>query len=171
MQRVVRPEKKSKIRALFIGCLLFLPIQYLVVGGVSYIDQEPWPAFVMPGFKTVHVENRMYTVPITEFILQDADHRPILKLRPHQFLRGIPRSQIGGVVNLMMSSEQQVLALTPETKSWMRKSGEDLTGEILGSIRVSNVVRYYSRPAENMELRIDSIANRFTATINFELDE
>lgn len=171
MQRVDRHEKKSKIRALFIGCFIFLPIQYLVVGAVSYIDQEPWPAFVMPGFKSVHVENRMYTVPKTEFILQDADDNPILKLRPHQLLAGIPRSQVMGVVDLMMNSEQQILSLKPETKSWMQKSGENLAGEKLGSIRVSKVVNYYNRPAENVELRIDSIANRFTATLNFELDE
>ncbi|NBB77640.1 MAG: hypothetical protein GVY02_09690 [Bacteroidetes bacterium] len=171
MRKVDIAEKKRRIRTIFIVCFIFLPIQYLVVGGVSYIDQEPWPAFVMPGFKSVYVENRKYVVPKTEFTLQNAEDKPTLKLRPHQFLTGIPRSQVLGVVDLMMSSEEHVQNLNTETKEWLKKNGEELAGEQLGSIQVSKVVRFYSRPGKNLELRIDSIAHQFTATINFEQNE
>lgn len=41
------------IKRIFIACLILLPLQYAVVGVVGVIKSEPWPAFVLPAFKSV----------------------------------------------------------------------------------------------------------------------
>lgn len=48
--------------------LLFLCVQYAIVGIVGWHASEPWPAVVLPGFKSVYEEDGVVTVQAPRFI-------------------------------------------------------------------------------------------------------
>jgi len=56
--------------ALFVLC-----VQYAIVGIVGWYASEPWPAVVLPGFKSVYEEEGVVTVQAPRFVahLSDGD--------------------------------------------------------------------------------------------------
>ncbi len=55
--------KRSSVRRLFVVVLVALPVQYALVGVVGLRESEPWPAVVMPGFKSVYDGQDTLAVP------------------------------------------------------------------------------------------------------------
>ena len=62
----------QRIRAF---ALLVLCVQYAIVGIVGWHASEPWPAVVLPGFKSVYEEEGVVTVQVPRFVahLSDGD--------------------------------------------------------------------------------------------------
>jgi hypothetical protein len=82
---------RQKVRYLFIATMVFLPLQYLLVGIIGSIRSEPWPAFVFPGFKNVYHTADIITLRNPVFHGKNTDGS-YSKLPTSAILKGIPHS-------------------------------------------------------------------------------
>jgi hypothetical protein len=82
---------RRTVRYIFIATMVFLPLQYVLVGIIGSIRSEPWPAFVFPGFKNVYHAADIITLrnPIFHGKNPDGSYTP---LSTSAILKGIPRS-------------------------------------------------------------------------------
>lgn len=80
-----------RVRQLFIAFIIFLPLQYALVGLIGSIRSEPWPAFVFPGFKNVYHTADLITLRNPVFHGKN-DDGSYTALSTSAILKGIPRS-------------------------------------------------------------------------------
>lgn len=82
---------RSTIRAIFYATALGLIVQYAMVGllGAQY-DSEPWPAIVLPGFKTVYGTSDTLTIRQVEVTVYFDNGQS--SVSPPAFLAMMPRS-------------------------------------------------------------------------------
>ncbi len=85
------------IRLIFIGILIFLPLQYALVGIIGAHRSEPWPAFVFPGFKNVFHAEESVTISSATFVALDSAGNQF-ELEPADILKGIPVSHHGAIM-------------------------------------------------------------------------
>lgn len=90
---------KTTVRRLFIVVLLFLPLQYGLVGVVGLYYSEPWPAIVMPGFQQVWEADDVVVVPRPRFeAVFDDGHRQEIPVEA--MLEALPRTHHRAVMDL-----------------------------------------------------------------------
>lgn len=82
---------ETGIRRLFVAVFLGLIVQYGLVGIVGAIASEPWPAVVLPGFKSVYDngEEFVFDEPEIQVVFADQSASPV---RAPTFLREMPGS-------------------------------------------------------------------------------
>jgi len=82
---------RAQVRQLFGAVALFLILQYGLVGVIGLIASEPWPAVVLPGFKSVYATTEAITVetPAIEVVFRDGSRTTVETPR---FLAPMPRS-------------------------------------------------------------------------------
>jgi len=83
-------ERKT-IRLLFLVVLVLLPIQYGLVGLLGADVGEPWPAVVLPGFKSVWQNGEKITIPRAAFNVRFASGETET-VDPALVLAGLPAS-------------------------------------------------------------------------------
>lgn len=82
----------KSIRRLFVAVLIFLPAQYGLVGLLGDFHYgEPWPAVVLPGFKTVYATSGDIEVDHTTFEVLFANGETV-SVSPSDVLAPLPRS-------------------------------------------------------------------------------
>jgi len=146
---------KKTIRKLFIGVMIFLPLQYAMVGIVGFYDAEPWPAFVFPGFKSVPVTDYAFETEQKVFVLvPEDDQSDSLKKSPAELFPEIPISQLSGFMRQNFSDETDFTLLSPEGKNWLLKSAELAADTDLKEVSLITVYEY--RRFENGEMILDS---------------
>lgn len=82
---------RRTVRKIFIAIMIFLPLQYLMVGIIGSFQSEPWPAFVFPGFKNVYHTADIITLRNPVFYGLNPDSSYTV-LSTSAILKGIPRS-------------------------------------------------------------------------------
>jgi hypothetical protein len=82
---------ETSVRRLFVAVFLGLILQYGLVGIVGAIASEPWPAIVLPGFKSVYDngEEFIFDEPEIQVVFEDQSASPV---RAPTFLREMPGS-------------------------------------------------------------------------------
>ncbi|MEX0780788.1 MAG: hypothetical protein WD491_01205 [Balneolales bacterium] len=107
----------SRIRNIFIFFLIFLPVQYGVVGILGHYHTEPWPAFVFPGFKNVYDGEKgiSFSVPQLSVILADSSKKDV---RVQDLLNDAPYSHHKAIMNARFNSGA-LEDMDLETKAWL----------------------------------------------------
>lgn len=147
--------RKKRIRRLFIVVMIILPLQYAVVGIVGYVDAEPWPAFVFPGFKSVPVADGAFTTEQKVFeIAPDAERGDPIQIAPGDLFPAIPVSQLSGFLRENFSANRDFESLTPEASRWLLNQAEGIVSLDVKKISLLTVLEY--RRFNNGTMSLDS---------------
>ena len=119
---------QSKVRSVFIIFLIFLPLQYALVGVLGHYQVgEHWPAFVFPGFKNVFdgTEGISLETPVLTATLADSSQKqiPVFEL-----LSQMPYSHHRAVMTRRFNPEA-IGQLDAETRGWLFDRITAMTGE------------------------------------------
>ncbi|MDX1640088.1 MAG: hypothetical protein R3220_00220 [Balneolaceae bacterium] len=156
---------KKAVRKIFIFVLIFLPLQYILVGVVGYYKEEPWPAFVFPGFKNVYETDGQFHVHQTRFELYSSKNVKIVSVRPYRIFQGVPRSQLSGLLRSSFNSQESIQGLSPEAIQFIHENGRKITGQSIRKIEVVEEIDFIKDGSES--LNVDSTARRLVGTIHF----
>lgn len=135
--------------------MVFLPLQYILVGIIGHFQAEPWPAFVFPGFKNVYESERIYKVHQTRFEVYNSSDEKIASLSPHLFFEGIPRSQIAGLTRSFFIDKDDIESFSPEAKTFLFKNGKRLTNHDVSKLNVVYRRDFLKSGTDNIQ--IDSV--------------
>ncbi len=120
---------KKNVRQLFIAIMIFLPLQYGVVGIVGELHSEPWPAFTLPGFKNVYVtDDHLIRIEQKWFLVYEIDLAEPIELRPQEMFPKIPLSQVPGFMRTHFSGRESVENLSPSAKSFITEQAAGIFG-------------------------------------------
>jgi|SRR6056297_97060 len=143
------------VKRLFIFVLIYLPLQYAIVGIVGLKSSEPWPAFVFPGFKSVYVYGDSYQLNDFVFAVEINDNRLMREFTPRQFFYEIPNSQLAGFVRTNLESAEDSIAFDSSTRKWFHERGDELLAATARNIYYIHRRRYMTRL--DGELKTDSV--------------
>ena len=143
------------VKRLFIFVLIYLPLQYAIIGIVGLKSSEPWPAFVFPGFKSVYVYGDNYQ--INQFIVEveTGETRLRREFTPQQFFFEIPNSQVAGFLRSNFDTAEDFEVFETTTRQWLRERARELVDTSTGDIYYLHRRRYMSR--RDNELTTDSV--------------
>jgi len=143
------------VKRLFIFVLIYLPLQYAIIGIVGLKSSEPWPAFVFPGFKSVYVYGDNYQ--INQFIVEveTGETRLRREFTPQQFFYEIPNSQVAGFLRSNFDTAEDFEVFETTTRQWLRERARELVDTSTGDIYYLHRRRYMSR--RDNELTTDSV--------------
>jgi hypothetical protein len=148
---------KKTIRKLFVGVMIFLPLQYAVVGIVGLQDAEPWPAFVFPGFKSVPVFDDAFETEQKIFkLVPETGQADVMYRTPAELFSEIPVSQISGFIRQNFSDERDLSSISDDGKVWLLNKAEHSADVELKEISLSTVMEY--RRFKNGGMVLDSTA-------------
>ncbi len=118
---------KSKIRTLFIVLLLFLPLQYGLVGIIGELHSEPWPAFVFPGFKSVYSTGTGVEIEQHLFRVYSEDGEMIQEGRPQELFPDLPLSQIPGFMRTHFHDSISVEHFSEKAVEWVYQKAQEFS--------------------------------------------
>jgi len=140
---------KKTIRRLFIGVMIFLPLQYIMVGFVGLYDAEPWPAFVFPVFDDAfETEQKVFNLEP-----KDEQAENVQKL-PVELFPDIPVSQLSGFIRQNFSTDRDSASISSEAKKWLLNRAENVSETDLRKISLVTTLEY--RRFENGSMILDS---------------
>lgn len=97
-----------------------MPIQYAMVGIVGELHSEPWPAFVLPGFKNVYVSNDdLFQVEQSTFHIKVDGLPDSMVLRPQELFPELPLSQVPGFMRTHFNNRVHVERLSEDARSFL----------------------------------------------------
>lgn len=155
--------KRKNIKRVFLFFIIYLPIQYGLVGILGYYYSEPWPAFVFPGFKNVYVFESGYEINQTRFELLDTVNDQEAEFTPNQLFSEIPVSKISGFMRARFSDEEMAQSFNETTDNWMLQKASDIAGFEGNDLKVRHFTNYYSRG--NISPEPDSVVTKNYFTI------
>lgn len=156
---------KKVVKNLFIGVLIWLPVQYGMIGIIGYYHSEPWPALVFPGFKNVYVHEGGFEITQTRFeVLTESSIKPVI-LQPQQLFPEIPLSQLPGFIRTHFSDAEAIQTISPQAVRWLERQVSGAVGSESLSMNVVNLIGYYSLGEEGAVM--DSTAELQRTTIRF----
>ncbi len=144
--------KKKTVKRIFIFFLCYLPIQYGLVGVVGYYQSEPWPAFVFPGFKSVHVYDGHYAV--NQFFIEVSHPNEIepTRLTLQTFFDDMPLSMIPAFMRSNLSDQEYVNSFSDETLRWFDQRANEKTGHRTESIQLFHERNFMQRTKGGLTL-------------------
>ncbi len=145
--------KPNTIRKIFIALIIFLPVQYGIVGIVSHFQSEPWPAFVFPGFKNVFVFDDLFVLNQVYFEIEGEEVEPV-RIRPRHMFYDMPVSKINGFMRKVFPDQDHINNFDSSTTNWLYQRASEVTQqdvELLNIVRVREFTRL-----QDGELKTDS---------------
>ncbi|MCC5908493.1 MAG: hypothetical protein JJU13_19905 [Balneolaceae bacterium] len=136
------------VKLIFIVVMIWLPLQYGIVGIVGYYHSEPWPAFVFPGFKSVHVFEEGFEIGQTRFEVYREDGEELISLQPQQLFSEIPLSQVPGFMRAHFHDDESIREISAEGRFWLRFQVQQAAGIEPNAMDVVQYVEYYSHHPE-----------------------
>jgi len=115
---------KKTVRNIFLFIAVLLPLQYAFVGILGPFYGEPWPAFVLPGFKKIyHNEDLIKLNDVTFIVESETNTGEFIQYRvpKDSLFQEIPRSQRGGFIESHLRYEEQIQSLGAAGRNWLRK--------------------------------------------------
>ncbi|MCC5940942.1 MAG: hypothetical protein JJU37_05315 [Balneolaceae bacterium] len=153
---------RKTVRTLFIALLIYLPLQYAVVGIVGYYDAEPWPAFVFPGFKSVYVYDDGFEITRTVFDVETVHRQRSHDMSPQVLFPEIPLSQIPGFVRTHFSDDESVQNISEDGKAWLRSNAADIAGFTPNAMHIIELTEYYRQTGDGAVLDMAIETGRIT---------
>ncbi len=157
--------KRKIIKRVFLFFIIYLPIQYGLIGVVGYYHSEPWPSFAFPGFKSVYVHDDGYKIEQTRFVLKDSVNDEVVELSPNQFFPEIPRSMTSGFIRARFSDQKMIESYDDNTRIWMIEKASNMAGFDVDQLSVHHFAEYFSRQNDQMALELDSVSTIHYFTI------
>ncbi len=151
---------RKAVRTLFICILIYLPLQYAVVGIVGYYDAEPWPAFVFPGFKSVHVYDDGFEIKRTVIDVETMHRQRSLDMSPQDFFPEIPLSQIPGFVRTHFSDDEAVQQISNDGRAWLQRRATEISGFSPNTMYIIELTEYYRQTEDGAVLDMAMETNR-----------
>lgn len=149
------------VKKIFIFFLIYLPLQYAVVGIVGYYTSEPWPAFVFPGFKNVYVYGDTYEINQYMIEVHNREGLRIGEFTPAQYFYEIPTSQVAGFLRSNLDNVEDFQAFDSETRRWFRDRAGELMGVPAGEIYYLHRREYLTRRDNSLSKDSVKVVNRF----------
>jgi hypothetical protein len=140
--------KTKTVKTIFIAVLIWLPLQYGIVGVVGYYHSEPWPAFVFPGFKSVHVFDEGFEIGQTRFEVYRLEGEEPVTLQPQKLFSKIPLSQVPGFMRTHFHDEESIWNISHEGQLWLHLQVRQVVGFEPEAMDVVQYVEYYSHHIE-----------------------
>jgi hypothetical protein len=121
----------SFVRRLFVAVLIFLPVQYALVGIIGHYHSEPWPALVLPAFQTTwdHDESIQIEQVSLDVTFEDSTRAPVAV---ESLFADLPRSQHRGFFRsqcqpVQLSGDARTeRCLQPGAAMWMHRQAAAL---------------------------------------------
>lgn len=154
---------KKNVRKMFISVLIFLPIQYILVGIIGYYKAEPWPAFVFPGFKNVYENEQTYQIHQTRFEAYNSSDEKVASLSPNLFFSEIPRSQIDGLTRTFFRNKTRIESLSPKARSFFYENTKRFSNHEISRLDIIYRKDFLKGGTGSME--IDSVYADTIATV------
>lgn len=108
----------SGVRKIFIFFIIFLPVQYGLVGIMGYYHMdEHWPAFVFPGFKNVYDGEEGISLAAPRLSVLFADSPP-QEISVSELLLDVPFSHHRAVMTRRFSTES-IKNMDVDTINWL----------------------------------------------------
>lgn len=109
---------RSTVRSLFVTTLVVLVLQYGLVGIVGVYASEPWPAVVLPAFKSVYSTEGTFDVTQTTLEVRFAN-APSSSISTTNFLSLLPRSHHSAFLQTQCPPNPVSAACqTPAGRNW-----------------------------------------------------
>ncbi len=155
--------KSKTIRAIFITVMIWLPVQYGIVGIVGYYQSEPWPAFVFPGFKSVYVYNEGFEIEQAYIEVWTEQGEPPVRLLPQEFFPELPLSQVPGFMRTHFLTDETNRQFSNQAKRWLYQQAVQVTELDAALLDIVLEVNYYSHHPHGLER--DSVTEKMRYTI------
>ena len=130
---------RATVRSLFIGVFVLLVVQYGLVGIVGVYASEPWPAVVLPAFKSVYETSDTLRVEQTTIDV-GFKNGGRTTVSPSRFLSILPRSHHASFLQeqCRTTSDSSVPPCATNTgRRWFFKRAQTLfPGQTVTSIKV-----------------------------------
>lgn len=158
--------KKRSIIRLFITVMIFLPIQYALVGIIGELQSEPWPAFVLPGFKNVYVTgDDLFQIEQKRFVIEVSGVSESVELRPQELFPQLPLSQVPGFMRTHFSGRENIDRLSDESRIYLYRQAQSiLRSEPLMIELVIDIEKYHSVDGEMI---LESVVQQDRIPITF----
>ncbi len=156
---------KKTIKYLFVGVMIWLPVQYGIVGIVGFYHSEPWPAFVFPGFKNVYIYEGGFEIAKTEFMVYPGESGEPISLQPQELFPEIPLSQVPGFMRTHFSDASNIKTFSPQAINWLEIQAKRAAGDVPVRMDVVGLIDYYSI-SDSGAVR-DSLTETTRTSVNF----
>ncbi|NBC64405.1 MAG: hypothetical protein GVY07_01920 [Bacteroidetes bacterium] len=159
--------KPKTVKRIFLFFIIYLPIQYALVGVIGLNNSEPWPAFVFPGFKSVFAtEGNVEIDEARLFAVKDNDPHKRTEIAPSNLFEGLPASQLQGFLRSNFNKQKE---FSDEAKQWMRDQLERLyPGQSFSSLNVEWGVVTYRQEGNSVSLNNRETTETFTISLDTE---
>ncbi len=155
---------KKTVRTIFIAVMIWLPLQYGIVGIVGYYHSEPWPAFVFPGFKSVYVYEDSFEIEQSYIEVWTEQGEQSVRLLPQEFFPDLPLSQVPGFMRTHFLTDEEERQFSIQAKRWLHQQAGRAAGLDAAMLDIVLEVNYYSHHPHGLER--DSVAEKMRYTIN-----
>lgn len=156
---------EKTVRKIFIVILIFLPLQYIMVGVLGYYKAEPWPAFVFPGFKNVYQSQDYYLIQETQFEFYNPQGLKLTGIQPYRFFPELPRSQIAGLMRSLFPAQKEMKEFSPAAKEFLYENSKRIAGEDVSRMEVVHNIKYLKTGSS--DLKADSTVRELIGVIHF----
>lgn len=90
----------------------------MLVGIVGVLHSEPWPAFVLPGFKSVYEAKGQVEITSPKFFVKwQNSHVSKKEIAASTLFSGLQQSQLQGFIRSNFSQTDY----SPEARNWLKK--------------------------------------------------
>lgn len=155
---------REQVKKVFLFFIVFLPIQYIYIGVVGVLWSEPWPAFALPGFKTVYTNQEQIEVTKPLFYAQLQNGKEI-EVGSAELFSGIQQSQLQGFIRTNFSEEK---SFSDGVKDWLRKELKRMHPE---KIPENLSIRWTQILYEKTDASVSEISRETTRVIKISLPE
>ena len=155
---------KEKVRLVFVAVIIGLIAQYMLVGIIGYYQSEPWPAFVLPGFKAVYHDGSSVKLTTYEFFATMEDE-PFNEIRvaDDQLFKGIPTSMRRGVIVKKFKELQYLTGSNGEFEQWLRVRLADIyPDQVPLQLRMLKKQKRYLQNGDELQLTDEKILENHT---------
>ncbi len=153
--------KAKTVTYIFIFFIAYLPLQYTVVGIVGFYKSEPWPAFVFPGFKSVHVYDNGYQAEQNHFEVYIYSKKEPKILLPHHFFPEVPLSQLPALMrNHFRGEELESRYFSDDAVRWLEEHAQQSVGQEVDRLDIIEVRKYFSSTKSSTPDSVKQIHSR-----------
>jgi hypothetical protein len=153
----------TTIKRIFLFFVFYLPFQYMIVGIAGVLDSEPWPAFVLPGFKSVYATQDHVEMTEPRFTAL-APANTVVEVDVHQLFKGLPTSKMQGFLKSNFSNQTEY---SSEAKEWLEhRLGKLYPRKKFSALKVEWIQIIYDQQGDSVRIidkvRLKSVTIPFT---------
>jgi hypothetical protein len=152
---------------IFISCFIFLVLQYAVVGIVGYKKSEPWPALVLPAFKSVYSTDDLLYVDQLEFYVENNKNGQLIEVYPGSLFQDVNKSQLQGFLRTHFKDSLTTASFNANTRQWLKKRlKQDQSNQKICRLTIRWVRKMFSPTQNTARPIVTKMQNQFTISLH-----